>query len=152
MTEPEGPENPPNQKMSNEPIYVRGGVEGEPVKYLGIKPYDLDKYQFSILRKSFDNKSILFNATLGGTVGGIVIVISKLIQLAIDQKPLNLEYYEIIAICLGGLVAIVFWLLRKYKISEEEKEKKELIENIASWFERNPNRNIHVTPKEEMKK
>jgi F0F1-type ATP synthase membrane subunit a len=50
------------------------------------------------------------------------------------------------------LVAIVFWLLRKYKISEEEKEKKELIENIASWFERNPNRNIHVTPKEEMKK
>ena len=68
MTEPEGPENPPNQKMSNEPIYVRGGVDGEPIKYLGIKPYDLDKYQFSILRKSFDNKSIWFNSALGGTL------------------------------------------------------------------------------------
>lgn len=67
MIEPEGPENPPNQKMRHRPIYVSGGVKADLVKYLGIKPYDLDKHQFSMLRKSFNNKNIWFNSALGET-------------------------------------------------------------------------------------
>ena len=86
---------------------------------------------------------------MGGTVFGIVIVISKLIQLAIAQKPLSLEYYEIIAIGVGGLGAFVLWALRKYTISDEEKEKMELIVSIAGHFKKNPHKNIHVTPKQE---
>jgi hypothetical protein len=149
MTEAEAPENSPDQITRNKPLFISGGVEGEPEKYLGVKPYDLDKYEFSVLRKSLDNKSIWFNSFMGGTVGGIVIVISKLIQLAIAQKPLSLEYYEIIAIGIGAMGASLSWMIRKYKLSDEEKEKMELVANIASWFKRNPKRNIHVTPKQE---
>jgi hypothetical protein len=127
-----------------EPLFVKGGVEGEPEKYLGIKPYDLDKFEYSVLKKTFDKKSIWFASTCGATVGFVLIVFAKLIQLAISQKPLDLEWYEIIAIFLGILLALI---LRKPKISDEEKEKDELIEDIGKWFNDNPKINIHVSPK-----
>ena len=55
-----------------------------------------------------------------------------------------MEWYEVIAIVLGIAVAFI---LRKPKLSEEEQEKDELIDDISKWFDDNPKRNIHVTPK-----
>lgn len=132
--------NPPQ----NEPLFIRGGVEGEPVKYLGVKPYEMDKYEFSVLRRSFENKSIWFNASIGATCGFVFLILAKIIQLAISQKPISIEYYEIVAVVIGGLVS---YFLRKPKVSEEESEKMELIGDISNWFEQNPNRNIHVSPR-----
>lgn len=146
MTNSDSEESLSGTNTSNKPLFIKGGVAGEPVKYLGVMPYDLDKYEFSVLRKSFDNKTFWFNASLGATAGFIFLLIAKLIQLAIAQKPLSFEYYEIIAIVVGGLVS---WFLRKPEVCEDEQEKLNLIKDISAWFDRNPKRNIwdHVTSK-----
>jgi hypothetical protein len=137
-------EHLPEEVVSNEPLYVKGGVEGEPVKYLAVKPYELDKYEFSVLKKKFENKSMWFNASIGATAGFIILLLAKMIQLGISQQPIKLELHEIIVVVIGALTA---WLLRKPKISEDETEQLDLVKDVGDWFSQNPNRNIHVTPK-----
>jgi hypothetical protein len=137
-------EQPSEEVISNEPLYVKGGVEGEPVKYLAVKPYELDKYEFSVLKKKFENKTMWFNASIGATAGFIILLLAKIIQLAISQQPIEFELYEIIVIVVGALTA---WVLRKPKITEDETEQLNLVKDVDDWFSQNPNRNIHVTPK-----
>lgn len=137
-------EQPPEEVISHEPLYVKGGVEGEPVKYLAVKPYELDKYEFSVLKKKFENKSMWFNASIGATAGFIILLLAKMIQLAINQQPIEFELYELIVIFVGALTS---WLLREPKITEDETEQLNLVKDVDDWFSRNPNRNIHVTPK-----
>ncbi|MCK8065730.1 hypothetical protein [Vibrio sp. 1CM7H] len=137
-------ESPTEEIMSNEPLFVKGGVEGEPVKYLGVKPYELDKYEFSILKKKFENKSVWFNAALGATAGSILLLFAKVIQLALTKQEISIEIYEIIVILLGALVS---WRLRNPKVSDEELEQQGIVKDIDDWFSQNPKRNIHVTPK-----
>jgi len=135
---------PPEGNISNEPLYVKGGIEGEPVKYLAIKPYELDKYEFSVLKKKFENKSMWFNASIGATAGFIILLLAKMVQLGISQKPIELELYEIIVVIIGSFTA---WTLRKPKISEDEIEQLNLVKDVNDWFSQNPNRNVHVTAK-----
>jgi cytochrome c biogenesis protein CcdA len=135
---------PPEKEQRNEPLFVDGGVEGEPIKYLGVKPYELDKYQFSILRKKFYSKSMWFNTAAGATVGFILMFFAKVIQLLMVNQQIKVEAYEIIVIILGG---IIMFVLRKPNVSPDEVEQTELEQEIGSWFAQNPNRNIHVSPK-----
>jgi hypothetical protein len=134
----------PEEVTGTEPLYVKGGVEGEPEKYLAGKPYDLDKYEFSVLKKKFENKSMWFNASIGATAGFIIILLAKMIQLAISQKAITFELYELIVVVVGTFIT---WMLRKPKITEDETEQLNLVKDVDDWFSRNPKRNIHVTPK-----
>jgi len=129
----------------HEPLFIEGGVEREPLKYLGIRPYELDKYQLSILKKNFDRKSSFYNASLGATVGAFFLILGKFFAYAIEKKEFNFEWHEIIAV---GVGLICTYCSRNQVVTEEEKEKLELIKEISTWFEANPNRAIHVSRKE----
>ncbi|MCG3734479.1 hypothetical protein [Vibrio cincinnatiensis] len=137
-------ESPSEEVTCNEPLFVKGGVEGEPVKYLGVKPYELDKYEFSILKKKFENKSVWFNAALGATAGSIFLLLAKVIQLALTKQEISIEIYEIATVLLG---AIASWNLRTPTLSDDELEQQEIVKDIDDWFSQNPKRNIHVSPK-----
>lgn len=130
----------------DEPLFIRGGVTGEPERYLGEKPYELDKYEFSVLKRNFDNKSFWFHAVCGATAGFVILITAKIVQSLINQKPPTLESYEIIAVIIG--IGLAFWL-RKPKLSVEEIEKEKLKNEIDRWFIENPKRRIHVTEKRE---
>ncbi|EIE1271966.1 MULTISPECIES: hypothetical protein [Vibrio] len=137
-------ESPSEEVTCNEPLFVKGGVEGEPVKYLGVKPYELDKYEFSILKKKFENKSVWFNAALGATAGSIFLLLAKVIQLSLTKQEISIEIYEIATVLLG---AIASWNLRTPTLSDDELEQQEIVKYIDDWFSQNPKRNIHVSPK-----
>lgn len=127
------------------PLFIKGGVDLEPLKYLGVRPFELDRYQLSVLKRNFDKKSSLFNACLGATVGTVLLLLAKFIHLAIERKVFSLEWHEIIAVILGVWLS---YILRTPVVTDEEKEKLELIREISDWFEANPNRAIHVSQKE----
>jgi hypothetical protein len=137
-------EHLPEEITSNEPLYVTGGVDAEPTKYLAVKPYELDKYQFSVLKKRFENKSMWFNAVIGATAGCIFLLLAKIIQLGVNQQPIKIELYEVVAVAIGAFMA---WLLRKPKISEDEAEQLDFVKEVDDWFSQNPKRAVHVTPK-----
>ncbi len=123
------------------PLIMKGVIEHEPERYVAEKPYDLTRYEFSILKKS-SSSEMWFNLIAGGTAGVVVSVIGKTIASLIDKKDPSLATWEIVAVFVG----IGISMLVKYKIkSDDEQEKEQLLSIVDTHFIQNRNRRLHLT-------
>jgi len=134
-------------QLFDSPLYVSGGVTGEPERYLAEKPYELSKYEFSILKKGKFSSDIWVPSVIGAIVGFILAVIGKLLQALIAKQNPSLEQWEIWAIIAGIIVCLLFKFVRKR--TSEEKEFERIKQYIDQHFLTSPKRRVHVTREEE---
>ncbi|WP_444903833.1 hypothetical protein ACJJIU_00300 [Microbulbifer sp. CnH-101-E] len=125
------------------PFYVEGTVEQEPQKYLGTRPYELDKYEFSVLKKKFFGKDALLSGVIGATAASFLLVLSKTVISLSRKKTPEVESYELVSILIG--LIIIYILYKKCSPGKAEAEKINLERQIDEWFVKNPKRDIHVT-------
>ena len=128
-------------KVFDSPLFMPGGIDIEPIRYIAEKPYDLTKYEFKVI-KSPSYSELWFNLSAGGTAGIVVAVIGKVLASLIEKTKPSLELWEIIAIIAG---VIISWIIKKYGKTKDEKEKEQLFEIVESHFVQNPMRRIHLT-------
>lgn len=123
------------------PLIMKGEIEHEPERYVAEKPYDLTRYEFSILRKP-SSSDVWFNLVAGGTAGIVVSVVGKTIASLIDKKDPSLATWEIVAVVIGIGASI---LVKKVIKSDDQKEKEELLSIVDTHFSQNRKRRLHLT-------
>lgn len=128
-------------KVFDSPIIVKGEIDKEPKCYLAEKPYELTRFEYSILKKPL-TLGTWFNLSAGATIGLIIAIISKVISLLIDKNSITIEYWEWIGVLIGIVLSLFF---KKIYKSEEDKEKEELLKVVNSHFESSKPRRIHLT-------
>lgn len=123
------------------PLVVPGYIEDEPERYVAEKPFDLTRFEYSILKKPY-KADFWFNIISGGIAGLVVSVLGKSIAALIGKQTPILETWEIVAIISGVLISLAF----KYAIkSDDDKEKDKLMKVVDSHFEQNKPRHLHLT-------
>ena len=133
-------------KRFDSPLYVDGEVSGEPERYLAEKPYELSKYEFSILRKGKFKSDSWFQLAFGATIGFILAVIGKALNALVQKQTPSVENWELWSIAAGIVFAIILCFWKKFS---EEKEFQELSRNIDQHFKETPKRRIHVKSRKE---
>ncbi|MEZ9042849.1 hypothetical protein [Vibrio sp. 10N.247.311.47] len=123
------------------PLIMEGGIEYEPERYVAEKPYDLTRYEFSILKKP-SGSEMWFNLAAGGTAGIVISVIGKTVASLIDKKDPSLATWEIVAVVIGIGISI---LIKKMFKSDDEVEKNQLLEVVDTHFTQNRKRRLHLT-------
>lgn len=124
----------------DKPLVFSGAIDTEPERYIAEKPYELTKYEFSILRKRMSSE-LLFVTTVGATAGVLIAVVGKTIGALLDKKSPMLEPWEMWAIGIGVLASIAFRFIR----SKEDKERLQLEEVVEGHFKTNRPRRVHLT-------
>lgn len=124
----------------DEPLILQGQISGEPERYVAEKPYELTKYEFTLLRKSFFS-DVWFQLFAGGFVGLLIAILGKSISALLDKKTPNFERWELYALGIGLLFSILFKFLK----SKEDKEKRNLENVIEGHFKTNKPRRVHLT-------
>lgn len=110
-------------------------------RYIAEKPYELTKYEFSILRKRMSSE-LLFLTFFGATAGVLITVIGKSIVALLDKKSPTLELWEIWTLVIGVVASVAF----KFIIwSKEDRERLQLEEVVEGHFQTNRPRRVHVT-------
>ncbi|MBV1907730.1 MAG: hypothetical protein KUG78_00320 [Kangiellaceae bacterium] len=128
-------------RVYDTPLVVPGFIDAEPERYVAEKPFDLTRFEYSILKKSY-KAEFWFNIVSGGTGGIVVSVIGKALAALIAKQQPKLETWEIVAVILGVLVS----LLLKYAFkSDDDKAKDELMRVVDNHFETNKPRHLHLT-------
>lgn len=122
------------------PLYVDGEVSDEPERYLGEKPYELSKYEFSVLRKKKDSSKFWFQLICGATAGFILSVVGKILHALILKVDPKLELWEILTILVGIVVAVFL----KNRKTTEEVEADQIEQYIEQHYISNPKRRIHI--------
>jgi hypothetical protein len=85
----------------DKPLFVAGEVSGEPERYLAEKPYELSKYEFSILRKGKFKSDSWFQLVTGATVGLILAALGKALNALVQEQTPSLENWELWSIAAG---------------------------------------------------
>lgn len=124
----------------DKPLVLSGAIATEPERYIAEKPYELTKYEFSILRKRMSSE-LLFVTTVGATAGVLIAVVGKSIGALLDKKTPTLEPWEMWAVGIGVLASIAFKFIR----SREDKERLQLEEVVEGHFQTNRPRRVHLT-------
>lgn len=124
----------------DKPLVLPGAIDTEPERYIAEKPYELTKYDFSILRKRMSSE-LLFVTTVGATAGVLIAVVGKSIGALLDKKSPTLEPWEMWAVGIGVLASIAFKFIR----SKEDKERLQLEEVVEGHFQTNRPRRVHLT-------
>ena len=127
-------------KQFDKPLVLQGGIDTEPERYIAEIPYELTKYEFSILRKKISSE-ILFVTTLGATAGVLIAVIGKSIAALLEKKPPTLEQWELWAIVIGFFASLAFKFIR----SKEDQERMQLEIVVEGHFQTNKPRRLHLT-------
>lgn len=122
------------------PLILEGDISGEPERYVAEKPYELTKYEFSVLRRSFSS-NFLFQLFAGGFVGLLVAILGKSISALLDKKTPDLAKWELYAL----LISLVLSILFKFIKTKNDKEKRNLENVIESYFKSNKPRRVHLT-------
>lgn len=129
----------------DQPLVVEGAIE-EPQRYIAEKPYELTKFEFSIIRRK-DSSSFWATAFSGATVGLIISALGKALAALLDKKSPSLEMWELCAIVAGIFMTVLFSCIR----SKDSKERDELEAVINGHFTANKPRRLHVTANQEAK-
>ena len=124
----------------DKPLVLRGAIDAEPERYIAEKPYELTKYEFSILRKRMTSE-LLFVTTISATAGILFTVIGKSIVALLDKKSPTVEPWEIWALGIGVVASIAFKFIR----SKEDQERLQLEGIIDGHFQSNRPRRVHLT-------
>lgn len=122
-------------------LLLQGQVIDEPEQYIAEKPYDLTKYEFSVLRRPAWSE-FWFNGIAGATVGLIISIVGKIIQSLLKKATPTLEAWELWSIAIGVILSILFKLTIK---SKDEKEKHSLETSINNHFTNHRPRKLHIT-------
>lgn len=128
-------------KEFDEPLIMTGTIEAEPVRYVAEKPYDLTRFEYSIVKKPYI-ADFWFNIVAGGSGGLVISVMGKAITALIDKQEPTLEIWEIIAVVIGIALSVILKLCCK---SDDDKEKDKLMNVINDHFSTNKPRRLHLT-------
>lgn len=123
------------------PLIIEGGVDAEPQRYIAEKPYELTKYEFSVLRKK-DFADLWFKISIGATAGLVIPVAGKAIISLVNKQSPTIVTWELCSIGVGILLSIGFRFFIK---SQEEEERVQLVSAIDSHFEENKPIRVHLT-------
>ena len=133
------------------PLYVSGNITNEPERYLAEKPYELSKFEFSVLKKGKFSSDTLFQLVSSATVGFVLAIVGKALNALVQKQTPTLENWELWSVGAGIVLALILILKRKSK-TEDEKKFDEIREYIKQHFENTPRRRVHVTGREEDQK
>lgn len=125
----------------DEPLIVPGHIDAEPERYIAEKPFDLTRFEYSVLKKPY-TAEFWFTLVAGATVGVVISIIGKTTTALVAKQSPSLESWEIITVLIGVVVAVV---LKKCLKSEDDQEKDKLMRVIDSHFEQNRPRHLHLT-------
>lgn len=128
-------------RIFDEPLILHGHIDAEPQRYIAEKPFELTRFEYSVLRKSYSN-GFWFTLTTGATVGMTFSIIGKSIAALIANQPPTLDLWEVVALLLGVILSCALKFMRK---SEGHKEKDSLEGVIDRHFEQNKPRHLHLT-------
>jgi len=146
----EAQNNQKTQKISGRrfdaPLFVHGAISGEPERYLGEKPYELSKFEFSILKKGKFKSDTWFRVVCGATIGLVLAIVGKLLYALMQKQPPLLDNWEL---CSVGAGIVLAFILKFRKKTPEEAEFDEVRNYIEQYFKETPRRRIHVTGKNE---
>lgn len=131
------------------PLYVAGEISGEPERYLAEKPYELSKFEFSILKKGKFRSDTWFQLVCGATVGLALVIAGKTLNALIQKQTPTVENWELWSFAAGVVLAVLLKFGRK---TEDEKEFDEIRQYISQHFENSPRRRVHHTGREEKQK
>ena len=131
------------------PLYVSGEISGEPERYLAEKPYELSKFEFSILKKGKFRSDTWFQLAAGATIGLVIAIAGKTLNALVQQQRPSLEGWELWAVFAGIVLSII---LKCFPKSEDEKEFDETRQYISQHFENSPRRRVHLAGREEKQK
>ncbi len=122
------------------PLFLEGDISGEPERYVAEKPYELTKYEFSVLSRALSS-NVLSQLFAGGFVGLLVAILGKSISALLDKKTPALERWEIYAL----IISLAFSIICKFVKNKGEREKRNLENIIESYFKSNKLRRVHLT-------
>jgi hypothetical protein len=131
------------------PLYVAGEISGEPERYLAEKPYELSKFEFSVLKKGKFRSNTLFHLVSGATIGLILTILGKTLNALVQKQTPTLESWELWSLGAGIALAVITRV--GYK-TEDEKEFDEIRKYINQHFEESPRRRVHRAGREEKQK
>lgn len=123
------------------PLIVPGHIDSEPERYIAEKPFDLTRFEYSILRKPY-NADFRFALVSGATAGVFLSIVGKTIAALIVKQSPTFEIWEVIAFIVG---CIASWAFKSKFKSEDDREKDKLMSVIDSHFEQNRPRHLHLT-------
>lgn len=127
----------------DEPLIIPGAIDVEPERYIAEKPYELTKYEFSVIRKRMSSE-LLFAITASATAGLLIGVVGKIVVALLDKKSPTMEQWELWALVIGIFASILFKCFR----SKEDKERLQLEDVIEGHFHTNKPRRLHLTKAE----
>lgn len=136
-----GEHAPVHGRQFDSPLIMRGSIDAEPERYVAEKPYDLTRFEYSILKKPYVAE-FWFNIISGATAGLVISVIGKSISALIDNHGTKLDTWEIVAVIMGVTASI---LLKYCFKSDEDKEKDKLMDVVNGHFANNKPRRLHLT-------
>lgn len=137
--------NPITGKKFDSPFIIQGGGIGEPEIFLAEKPYELSRFEYSVLKKGKYVSHNWSNNVFLATIGLFLALLGKTISALIGQQTPSIDCWEILAIVAGGVIGLI---LRFRKKSDEEKEFDEVGEEIDQHFAAILPRRVHVTRSE----
>jgi hypothetical protein len=126
------------------PLIMQGAIgadDYEPQRYVAEKPYDLTRYEYSILRRPY-SADFWFNLIAGGTAGIVISVVGKSISALLDKQEPSLETWEIVAVVVGVIGSVI---IKKWLKSSDDKERCQLMDVMDSHFTENKPRRLHLT-------
>lgn len=122
------------------PLILPGIITAEPERYIAEKPYELTKFEFSILRKRMTSE-LLFTITAGATAGIVLNVAGKALASLLAKESPALDIWELWAIGCGILASITF----RFLVIGSDKERLQLEKVIDGHFQNNKPRRVHLT-------
>ncbi len=133
-------------RQFDEPLYVEGQITSEPERYLAEKPYELSKFEFSVIKKGKFKTDTWFQLVCGATAGLVLSILGKSLNALIQKQTPSLENWELWSVGVGIVLAI---FLKKKSKTEDEKEFDEIKEYINQHYDNTRRRRIHVAGREE---
>ncbi len=122
------------------PLVMHGAIDVEPQRYIAEKPYELTKFEFTILRKRVAAE-FWFTVVAGATAGVFISISGKALSALLDKKTPLIESWELWAIGAG----IVSSVALKFVRSKEDQERLQLEQVIEGHFSANRPRRLHLT-------
>lgn len=123
------------------PLIMNGAIDHEPQRYVAEKPYDLTRYEYSILKRPY-SAEFWFNIVAGGTAGIVISVVGKSISALVDKQDPSLANWEIVAVGVGVFLSVI---IKKYLQSTDDKERNQLMDVVDNHFTENKPRRLHLT-------
>lgn len=88
------------------PLVMHGAIEIEPERYIAEKPYDLTKFEFSVIRRR-SALDLWFTLFAGATVGVLIVILGKTLAALLEKKSPIFETWELWAVAIGFLISVL---------------------------------------------